>query len=391
MALHGLTFKGYERTDGTVGTRNLIGVISIVACANDVARWVSSSGRGVKAFCHGQGCAQTSPDLEAVTRTLISLGQHPNVAAVVLIGLGCESVSIDEVADGIATSGKSVEKITIQEVGGAKRAREIATSKIMKLKREFLPGKRKEVDISNLLIGLKCGGSDTTSGITANPALGRTVDMLIDEGASCVFGETTECIGAEDLLSSRGRSAKVKREVLRTVLDMEERAKRMGVDMRGGQPTQGNIKGGLSTIEEKSLGAAVKTGSRKIDGVFTYGNRITSRGLFMVDSPGREPEVLTGLAATGAQVIVFTTGRGAPQGFPFAPVIKVTGNPKTAKSLKDHIDLDVSGILSGAETIDEAGREILNVVVSVASGSKTKAELLGYEHSMNIYVTGPVI
>jgi altronate dehydratase large subunit len=172
---------------------------------------------------------------------------------------------------------------------------------------------------------------------------------------------------------------------------MEERAKRMGVDMRGGQPTQGNIKGGLSTIEEKSLGAAVKTGSRKIDGVFTYGNRITSRGLFMVDSPGREPEVLTGLAATGAQVIVFTTGRGAPQGFPFAPVIKVTGNPKTAKSLKDHIDLDVSGILSGAETIDEAGREILNVVVSVASGSKTKAELLGYEHSMNIYVTGPVI
>jgi len=389
--LHRLTFKGYERPDGTIGTRNFVGVISTVACANEVAGWISSPRSGVKAFCHGQGCAQTSPDLKVVTRTLISLGQHPNVAAVVLIGLGCESVSIDEVAEGISPSGKPVEKITIQEVGGAKRARDIARSKIAKLRREFLPGKRKEVDISSLLLGLKCGGSDTTSGIAANPALGRTVDMLIDEGASCVFGETTECIGAEGLLASRGRSAKVRKEVLCTVLEMEGRAKRMGVDMRGGQPTQGNIKGGLSTIEEKSLGAAVKTGSRKIDGVFPYGSRITSKGLFMVDSPGREPEVLTGLAATGAQIIVFTTGRGAPQGFPFAPVIKITGNPKTAKNLADHIDVDVSGILGGAETIDKAGCGILNVVMSVASGSKTKAEMLGYEQSMNIYVTGPVI
>ncbi|MGD0056624.1 MAG: UxaA family hydrolase [Methanomassiliicoccales archaeon] len=389
--MHRLTFNGYDRPDGTVGTRNFIGVISTVACANEVARWISSPRSRVKAFCHGQGCAQTSPDLKIVTRTLISLGQHPNVAAVVLVGLGCESVSIDEVAEGISHSGKPVEKITIQDVGGAKQARDIARSKIAKLRKEFLPGERKEVDISSLLLGLKCGGSDTTSGVTANPALGRTVDMLIDEGASCVFGETTECIGAEDLLASRGRNAKVRREVLCTVLDMEGRAKRMGVDMRGGQPTQGNIRGGLSTIEEKSLGAAVKTGSRKIDGVFSYGSRITSKGLFMVDSPGREPEVLTGLAATGAQVIVFTTGRGAPQGFPFVPVIKVTGNPKTARMLADHIDVDVSGILSGAETIDQAGDWILEAVMSVASGRKTKAEVLGYDGSMNIYVTGPVI
>lgn len=385
------TFKGYERPNGTVGTRNFVGVISTVACANEVARWVSSSNGGVKAFWHGQGCAQTSPDLEIVTRTLVSLGHHPNLAAVVLIGLGCESVSIDEVAKGISSSGKPVETITIQEVGGAKRAREIARSKISRLKSEFLPGRRTEADVSNLLVGLKCGASDTTSGITANPALGRTVDMLIDEGASCVFGETTECIGAEDLIASRGGSRKVQKAIMCTVLGMEDRAKKMGVDMRGGQPTQGNIKGGLSTIEEKSLGAAVKIGSRKIRGVFPYGSRIVSKGLFMVDSPGREPEVLTGLVATGAQVVIFTTGRGAPQGFPFAPVIKITGNPKTAKTLADHIDLDVSGILRGEETLERAGCDILEMAIAVASGRKTKAEKLGYEGSMNIYVTGPVI
>ncbi|MDD1769428.1 MAG: UxaA family hydrolase [Methanomassiliicoccales archaeon] len=391
MALDRLTFKGYERSDGTVGTRNFIGVISTVACANEVVGWVSSHESGVKAFCHGQGCAQTSPDLEVVTRTLISLGQHPNIAAVVLIGLGCESISIDEVAEGISLSGKPVEGITIQEVGGAKRARDIARTKISRLKKDFLPGKRKEVDVSELLVGLKCGGSDTTSGITANPALGRTVDMLVDGGASCVFGETTECIGADDLLAARGCNKNVQREILCTVLEMEGRAKRMGVDMRGGQPTQGNIKGGLSTIEEKSLGAAVKTGSRKIRRVIPYGSRITSKGLFMVDSPGREPEVLTGLVATGAQVVVFTTGRGAPQGFPFAPVIKITGNPKTAKELADHIDVDVSGILAGEETIEQAGCGILEMVMAVASGRRTRAETLGYEGSMNIYVTGPVI
>ncbi|MCJ7517334.1 MAG: UxaA family hydrolase [Methanomassiliicoccales archaeon] len=389
--MRSFTFKGYERSDGSVGTRNLIGVISTVVCANDVANWISSPRSGVKAFCHGQGCAQTSPDLEVVKRTLVSMGQHPNIAAVVLVSLGCESISIDDVAEGISMSGKPVEKITIHEVGGAKRAREIAKSKIAGLRRKYLPGKRKVVDISNLLLGLKCGASDTTSGITANPALGRTVDMLVDAGGSCVFGETTECIGAESLLASRGRNIKIKNDILQFVSNMEGRAKRMGVDMRGGQPTQGNIKGGLSTIEEKSLGAAVKTGTRKIDGVFPYGTRITSSGVFMIDSPGREPEVLTGLAATGAQVIAFTTGRGAPQGFPFAPVIKITGNPQTAGMLADHIDIDVSRILSGKGTINEAGQDIFNFMISVASGKKTKAELLGYEQSMNIYTTGPVI
>ncbi|MFW5914685.1 MAG: galactonate dehydratase, partial [Thermoplasmatota archaeon] len=164
-----------------------------------------------------------------------------------------------------------------------------------------------------------------------------------------------------------------------------------GVDMRGGQPTGGNIKGGLSTIEEKSLGAAVKTGSHPIDGVVRYGDRIASKGLYFVDTPGREPEFLTGIAAAGAQLMCFTTGRGAPHGFPFMPIIKITGNPRTAAALEGHIDVDVSDVLAGDTTLDGAGQRILDSIISVASGERPKAEVMGYDQSMNIYATGPVI
>ncbi|MBM4237147.1 MAG: galactonate dehydratase [Euryarchaeota archaeon] len=384
------TFKGYERPDGTAGTRNFIGVVSTVVCANEVAKWVSS-GKGVKAFVHGQGCAQTSPDIATVTNTLISLGRNPNLAAVLLVGLGCESVDIQRVADGISGSGKPVETIVIQEVGGAKKAKEIGRKRIRSLLGDTSGTRRREIDLSRLVLGLKCGASDTTSGISANPALGRAVDSLVEEGGSIVFGETTEFIGAEGLVASTGRTQEVKEKILSTIVEMEERAKRMGVDMRGGQPTRGNIKGGLSTIEEKSLGAAVKTGSRPVDGVLSYGERIPGRGTYMIDSPGREPELLTGLAAGGATVLVFTTGRGAPQGFPFVPVLKVTGNPVTARKLADHIDVDVSPILKGEMDIEEGGRIIYDAVLAVASGKAVKSEKLGYEESMNIYVVGPVI
>ncbi len=388
--MHHMTFKGYERPDGTAGTRNIIGVVSTVVCANEVAKWVSSV-KGAKAFVHGQGCAQTSPDIETVTNTLISLGRNPNLAAILLVGLGCESVDIQRVADGISGSGKPVETVVVQEVGGARRAKEIGRRRIRVFSAGISASRRNEIDVSRLVLGLKCGASDTTSGISANPALGRAVDAIVDEGGSIVFGETTEFIGAEGLIASRGRTKEVKNKILDTIIGMEERAKRMGVDMRGGQPTQGNIKGGLSTIEEKSLGAAIKTGSRLVDGVLSYGERIPGRGTYMIDSPGREPELLTGLAAGGATVLVFTTGRGAPQGFPFVPVLKVTGNPVTARRLADHIDVDVSAILEGEMDIDEGGRIIREAVVEVASGKAVKAERLAYEESMNIYVVGPVI
>lgn len=374
-----------------MGIRNLVGVISTVCCGNEVAIWASEGLTGVKTFTHGQGCAQTSPDLERVRRTLISLGKNPNLGSVVVVGLGCESIEAEDVADGISQSGKRVESFVTQDMGGAGSAREMIRSRIMEMRNELDPMERTSCDISSIILGIKCGGSDTTSGLSANPALGVAVDELLDWDASVAFGETTELIGAEDWLVSRGRTRAIREEILGTIIRMEERAKRMGVDMRGGQPTGGNIRGGLSTIEEKSLGAAIKTGSRPIDGVVEYGDMIASKGLTMVDTPGREPEFLTGIAAAGAQLMVFTTGKGAPHNFPFMPVIKVTGNPRTATALESHIDVDVSGVLAGDMDMIPAGHLILDEVLRVASGKVTKAEAMGYDRSMNIYTTGPVI
>lgn len=385
------TFMGYPREDGSVGTRNFIGVISTVACGNEVARWASKSIEGVKVFTHGQGCAQTKPDLDRVTKTLVSLGRHPNLAAVLVVGLGCESVDVEKVADGIVASGKRVEAYITQDLGGADQAQEIIATSLKHMASEILPGKRKETEVSSLILGIKCGGSDTTSGIASNPALGRTVDLFLDMGGSVAFGETTELIGAEESIIPRGKNEKVREELLETILTMEERTKKVGFDMRGGQPTGGNIKGGISTIEEKSLGAAIKTGTHPINGVIGYGERLTSRGLYMVDTPGREPEFLTGVAAAGAQFMAFTTGKGAPHNFPFMPVVKITGNPKTAMGLSSHIDVDVSGILQGSMSVESGGDLILKELLKVASGKTTRAEAMGYEESMNIYTTGPVI
>lgn len=383
---------GYPRENGSVGIRNYIGVISTVACGNEVARWAPRDMDGVKVFTHGQGCAQTLPDLERVSRTLISLGGHPNLAGVVVVGLGCESVDADSIADGISSSsGKWIETFITQNIGGAEKAREAIRSKLEEMKSTLLPGKPEEADISSLLLGIKCGGSDTTSGIASNPALGRAVDLFLDMGGSVAFGETTELIGAEDWIVSRGRSDEINEQLLKAILGMEQRAKRMGVDMRGGQPTGGNIEGGLSTIEEKSLGAAIKTGTHLIDGVVDYGNKIEASGLYMVDSPGREPEFLTGIAASGAHMMAFTTGKGAPHNFPFMPVVKITGNPRTASRMRSHIDVDVSMILKSSMTVQSAGEMILEEIMEVASGKVTKAEGMGYDESMNIYTTGPVI
>jgi altronate dehydratase large subunit len=382
---------GYPREDGSVGTRNFIGVISTVACGNEVARWASKSIEGVKVFTHGQGCAQTSPDLDRVKTTLISLGRHPNLAAVLVVGLGCESVDAEKVADGIVASGKRVEAFAVQDVGGADQAQQIIATRLKHMASEFLPGKREATDVSSLILGLKCGASDTTSGIASNPALGRAVDLFLDMGGNVVFGETTELIGAEESIVSRGKNEKVRKGLLGTILAMEERVKRVGFDMRGGQPTGGNIKGGISTIEEKSLGAAIKTGTHPIDGIIGYGERLTSPGLFMVDTPGREPEFLTGVAAAGAQLMAFTTGKGAPHNFPFMPIVKITGNPRTAGVLSSHIDVNVSGILQGSMSVESGGDLILKELMKVASGKITRAEAMGYEESMNIYTTGPVI
>ncbi|MGE5256182.1 MAG: UxaA family hydrolase [Hyphomicrobiales bacterium] len=382
---------GYRRPDGRVGTRNYVGVLSTVVCANEVARSIAENVKGAVAFSHQQGCCQTQPDLDRVTQSLIGLGESPNLAAVLLVSLGCEGTDVARVAKSIADSGKPVQVIAIQDEGGAAKTTAKGVLAVQHMAVTASQIRRVECASSELVLGLKCGSSDTTSGLAANPALGLAVERLVEEGGTAILGEVTEVIGAEHLLAKQCKDQRVAHDLLKLVDRMEKRVKAMGVDMRGGQPTPGNIKGGLTTIEEKSLGAIAKIGGTVLQAVYEYGHPPEAKGLVFMDSPGREPELLTGMAAAGANMIVFTTGRGAPQGFPFVPVIKLTGNVVTWEKLQDHIDLSVHGVMEGDESLKQAGNRVYEKILETASGVETKAEVSGYVQAMDIYVTGPVI
>ena len=241
-------------------------------------------------------------------------------------------------------------------------------------------------------MAIKCGASDTTSGMASNCVIGYIADKLVDLGATVIFGETTEFIGGEHLLARRAVTPEVGQKIFDIVNAMEARAKSLGCDMRKGQPTPGNIAGGLSSIEEKTLGAIVKSGTRPIQGVLEYPELVTThKGLWIKDTPGREPEILTGMAATGAQFMMFSTGRGAPQGFPSMPVIKVCGNPNTFERMKNDMDINAGLIITGEKTIDQVGEEAFQKLLRVLGGEMTKNEAIKYFTSIDIHCLGPVI
>lgn len=319
----------------------------------------------------------------------------PNVGAVLLVSLGCEGTDTQKIMEEVEKSGKPLEVIRIQELGGMSRAIQQGTDLAQKLVQQISGQQRVPVDISNVIMGIKCGGSDTTSGMASNCVIGYVADKLVDLGATVVFGETTEFLGGEDILANRavgGPDGPVGRKIYEIVNRMEQRAKAIGEDMRGGQPTPGNIKGGLSSIEEKSLGAIVKSGHRPIQGVLEYPMRVTTeKGLWIKDAPGREPEILTGMAATGAQALMFSTGRGAPQGFPSMPVMKICGNPNTYERMQHDMDLNAGVIIQGKKTIEEVGEEAFAMFLRVLNGEMTKNEAIQYVSTMDIYCLGPVI
>jgi altronate dehydratase large subunit len=347
--------------------------------------------QGTARFTHHQGCCQTPLDIGIVNKTLIGLGRNPNLHSVIVVSLGCESTNLAGVIEGIRAAGKRVEHLVVQETGGAARTTAQGVLLAQDMVREASLQQREPFPISELVMGMKCGSSDTTSGLVPNPAIGVASDLLVAAGGVSILGEVTEFIGAEHILARHAADEKVAKGIFDLVARMEKRAMAVGEDIRGGQPTGGNIKGGLTTIEEKSLGAIAKAGTAPIQAVYEYGERPTVRGLVVMDSPGREPEILTGLAAAGANVIVFATGRGAPQGFPFVPVLKVTGSRTAAEKMSDHIDMNLSAVIDGGDTIPDAGRRMLEELISVASGAMTKAEISGYVNSMDIYMLGPVI
>jgi len=385
-----MSFLGYPRADGSVGVRNYVGVISTVSCANDVAHWIVQQIKGTASFLHPAGCGQLKPDLEIATRTLSSIGQNPNLAGVLLVSLGCESTDVERIEKEIAATGKTVKKVVIQKAGATVALNEglLIAQELVSQASQIRP---QEFDDSHLVVGVKCGGSDTTSGLASNPAAGAACDIVVDNGGTCIFGETTEFLGAEHILARRAVNKKVADKLLKIVDDMEKRARASGGDMRGGNPSAGNIAGGLTSIEEKSLGAIAKGGTRPIQDVYNYGERVRGKGLFIVDSPGREPEFLTALAAAGAQVALFSTGLGVPQGFPFIPVIKITGNPVTFQRLPDHIDMLVEMTAGKGSGLKAIGEKLYQEVLAVASGKQTKAEILGYGNFCGLYTLGPIV
>ena len=281
-----MEFMGYLRPDGKVGSRNYVGVIPSVTCANDVAQAICRQVQGTVTFLHHQGCCQMPPDLERVTDTLISLGHSPNLAAILIVSLGCEGTDHERMYDELCRTGKHVEIIHIQELGGVSKAIQAGTDIARRMVIEVSALQRQPVDISNVIMSIKCGASDTTSGMASNCVIGYVADKLVDLGATVIFGETTEFLGGEHLLARRAVSKEVGDKILEIVTAMENRAKSIGCDMRKGQPTPGNIAGGLSSIEEKSLGAIVKSGTRPIQGVMDYTEHVTNhKGLWIKDNP----------------------------------------------------------------------------------------------------------
>lgn len=374
------TFLGFRRPDGRVGTRNHLLVVPTVICASVVAERIALAVAPVgAALPHLAGCGQLGPDRRVTQDTLEAYCGHPNVGAVLVVALGCEQIIAQQLADAARAAGKRAAILAIQSEGGTVRttARGIEIARALAAEIEAEP--RVPCDLASLILCVKCGGSDYTSGLAANPALGRVADRLVDAGGTAVLGEIAEIMGAEHLLAARAVSPEPAAQLLRIISRVEAEAIALGVDIRGTQPSPGNIRGGLTTIEEKSLGATHKGGERTpLTDVVPYAGRITKRGLTVMDTPGLDVESVTGMVGGGAQVVVFTTGLGTPTGNPIAPVIKITGNAQTAQSMADNLDADVSGILDGRETLDGAAARLFDEVLAVCSGKSTAAERLGH-------------
>ncbi|QYF87726.1 UxaA family hydrolase [Brevundimonas sp. PAMC22021] len=385
--LSGVIFKGIVRPDGQVGTRNYIGVLTSVNCSATVARRIADAFPdaalpagvdGVVAFTHQGGCGGSalSSDVTLLQRTLAGYARHPNFHAILIVGLGCEANQIPAwLSNEGLEPGPRLRTLTIQEAGGTARAIEAGTAIVRDLVADAAGVQRQPVDASRLIVGLQCGGSDGWSGVTANPALGAAVDRLVAHGGSAMLSETPEIWGAEHLLLRRAASPEVA-DRLNARLDWwRAYADKHAMELNN-NPSPGNLKGGLTTILEKSLGAVAKSGSVPLNDVIGYAERLRAPGLTFMDSPGYDPCSATGQIASGANLIVFTTGRGSVFGAKPAPSIKVASNARLAQWMDEDMDVDASPILNGV-SIDTVAETIFQRMLAVASGEPSKSEALG--------------
>ena len=373
-----MKFLGIKRPDGKVGVRNQVVVLPSVVCASEVCNAIAQKVKGVISIPHTHGCTQLAHDAQQTARTLIGIGRNPNVAAVLVIGLGCEMIEPSSIAFGIEESNKLVRSLVIQEIGGTPKAIKEGIKIVQEMLAYASRFKRERVSMDSLILGVECGGSDACSGLSANPALGITSDLLIKEGGTVILSETTESIGAEHILAKRAINRSVAKKILQIVKRTERQARSFGVDIAKANPTPGNYKGGITTLEEKSLGCVMKGGSSRVMEVLEYAETPTQKGLVLMDTPGQDAESVTGLAAGGAQIIAFTTGRGTPLGSAIAPVIKIATNSYVYSKMRENMDINAGEIITGNKSVQDVGEKILREVIRVASGKLTKSEILGH-------------
>ena len=386
------TFEGYRRPNGGVGTRNYIGILTSVNCSATVARYIAEAfGRtgmladypnvdGVAAFVHSTGCgmADSGDGFANLQRTLWGYARHPNFAGIVMVGLGWEVNQIPFLLDAYGLEiGERFQTLTIQESGGTKKTVDRAIEQIATMLPAADAARRETVPASELTLALQCGGSDAYSGITANPALGAAVDILVRHGGTGVLAETPEIYGAEHLLTRRAVSPVIGENLIERIRWWEDYTARNSGNMNN-NPSPGNKAGGLTTILEKSLGAAAKGGTTNLAGVYKYAETIDAKGFVFMDSPGYDPCSITGQVASGANVVCFTTGRGSVYGCKPAPSVKLATNSTMYERMSDDMDINCGTIADGDATVADMGQQIFDYVLAVASGQPSKSEALGF-------------
>jgi arabinonate dehydratase len=386
------TFRGFRRANGSVGTRNYIGILSSVNCSATVARQIVTrlerSGAfepypnvdGAVALTHGAGCGMDpeSEGFKNLQRVMFGYAGHANFGAVVMVGLGCEVFQIAsfKAAFGLE-EGKTFLTLVMQESGGTRKTIEEGVRRIEEMLPLVNAAKREAVPASELCVALQCGGSDGYSGITANPAMGAAADMLIRHGGSAILAETPEIYGAEHLLTRRAASRAIGEKLIERIRWWEDYTARNGSVMDN-NPTPGNKAGGLTTILEKSLGAAAKGGTTNLNGVYKYAELIDAKGFLFMDSPGYDPASVTGEVASGANLVCFSTGRGSAFGYKPAPSVKLATNSAMFERLEEDMDVNCGQIVDGTKTVEQMGEEIFHLWLEVASGTQSKSEAFGY-------------
>ena len=384
------TFMGYRRPNGSVGTRNYIGILTSVNCSATAARMIAEAFGpeelanypnvdGVVAFVHGTGCgmAGQGDGFEALQRVMWGYARHPNHAGILMVGLGCEMNQIDWLLDmyGIK-QGPLFHAMNIQETEGLRKTVETGIARVRKMLPEANKCVREPCPASELMVALQCGGSDALSGVTANPALGYACDLLVAQGGTGVLAETPEIYGAEHLLTRRAADEETGKKLVNLIRWWEDYTERNKGSMDN-NPSPGNKKGGLTTILEKSLGAAAKGGTTPLQGVYKYGEPVISHGFTFMDSPGYDPASVTGQIAGGCNLVAFTTGRGSAFGSKPAPCIKIATNAEMYDRLHEDMDVNAGAMLTQNQSVSEKGEEIYQLLLDVASGKQSKSEALG--------------